>query len=594
MKKLLVICLMLVLILGIAFSFTACGEECEVHKDENEDALCDNCGAVFIDYNKPTVVGTVLKDSLKKQFDEMQSIKIEMYATALIKSDTWYYSAKYENGEESTVAKNLNDYDRYVLDLEIWIAKKGDSFDAKVSASSVESHNENGENEYTDSVTAYIIDGYAYYEMADGIYAKEEFIPEKAQQLIDKLASAKLLPEDKKNELLVSLGAEIATVFNIKDNKGSVSFDAKPSIDKLISYIDALDMEKDTVGKVVDDALALVSPKLTSAAITNELELLSGLTVNEAMAELDAWLTKEYGTTLQDIYDSLLAKPEVISAIEQAIAISEDVDLNDPEIKSEIDAIIEEIKAIKIADLIAEAKVGDILLYDIIMSYVASEMDVESKFPSKSEFFGMVREMLGMTLAEFEENMNIDCFTVAKEIASGITVNKLKARLDLNFMGALQLASIDGVLNIDIESRMPSEVEGKENYEKIALSATLKVSEISNTPSDVTTPTDTAIVERKLLDGRFESEIGTLRTDSYLNGDGELMIRIQVSVYDEKSSSYLSMYGDISYEDIIKDVITAKCVNDSSNTFTQGAVFKFSVNTKTGEFTIIEMPELAK
>jgi len=600
MKKLLLVFLTLILTMSLALTFTSCGDDtCEVHTDENADTLCDNCGAVFIDYGKPTVIGTILKDSLEKQFSETKSVKIELDADIIQEMDEWYYTTETKDGADVNSAKNEKEYHRAVADLDIWLTKNDDSFDVKITLRGTESDEKGAEPEFAIEETVYIIDGYVYNEESEGLFIKEQLIPDEVSEILEKLAGANVLPEEKQDEMLIALGAEIATVFNIKDNKGSASIDAKPIVDNLFAYIEKLDVEKDTVSKVADDALALISADLTSAALVNELERISGLTVNEAMAELDAWLTKEHGTTIQGIYDSLVSNPEVIAVIEQAIAASKGADLTDPEIREDMDAIIAEIKAIKIADIIAENEIGDVPLYDIIAPAVVSAMsDGEStEYPTKDELFGMVREILGMTLAEFEENMGAPVFTTAKQITAGITVNKLNARLDLNFTGMLTLASIDGALNVDVENRAPSQVEGKENYTRITATATLKVSEISTTPVDVALPGGTEVADEALIENYFFANEGTIETYYWYDSGNDMVVSIRTDIYDNVSKKYVNIQANFYYEDIKADVITTDAffiysADGESLEIVDGSVFSFTLNPEDQSFTIVEMPKI--
>ena len=602
MKKLLLVFLTLILTMSLALTFTSCGDDdtCEVHTDENADTLCDNCGAVFIDYGKPTVIGTILKDSLEKQFSETKSAKIELDADIIQEIDEWYYTTETKDGAVVDSAENEKEYHRAVVGIDIWLTKNGNSFDVKATMIAKVGEEKDAELVEVMTETAYIIDGYIYNEESEGLFIKEQLIPDEVSEILEKLAGANVLPEEKQDEMLIALGAEIATVFNIKDNKGSVSIDAKPTVDNLFAYIEKLDVEKDTVSKVADDALALISADLTSAALVNELERISGLTVNEAMAELDAWLTKEHGTTIQGIYDSLVSNPEVIAVIEQAIAASEGVDPTDPEIREEMDAIIAEIKAMKIADIIAENEVGDVPLYDIIAPAVVSAMsDGEStEYPTKDELFGMVREILGMTLAQFEENVVGDpIFASIKEITSGITVNKLNARVDLNFTGVLTLASVDGALNVDIENRTPSAVDGKENYVRIAVAATLKISEISTSAQEIALPEDKEVANEALIENYFYADEGMIETSYWYDSGNDMVISIQTNIYDNVSKQYVNIQANFHYEDIKADVITTDAFfiyssDGESLEILDGSVFSFTLNPEDQSFTIVEMPKI--
>ncbi len=603
MKKLLI----LILALAMMLAFTACkngdepgGEDDHtVHTDGDANGICDGCDSIFIDYAKPTVVGTILKNSLEKQFNAMKSMKIELDVELLVQRDYWYYDYESVEGEDVEIDVNDNDYLNGLFSFDIWLAKNGDSFDAKFVFNLEDKSDTKAESEkILDNLTVYIIDGYLYVQISEGEYSKQSLIPAEARELLDQLASLELVSAEEKDEMLKALGAEIATVFSIRDNKGSISFDAKPGIDGLFAYIEALDMENDTVGGVLDDALKLVSEDLTSAAIVNELERLAGLTVNEALAELDAWLTANYDTTLQGFYDSIVSNPNVVSLLENTFAAQNGLDLENPEDKEIIDSIIANVQALDFSDIIEEVGIGDVPLYDLIASSIASFDGSEEAptYPANDEIFAMVRSILELTLAEFEENMGAPIFTSLKHAASYITVNKLNGKLDLNFSGLLSLVSIDGALNIDIESESPSEVAGKTDISKLAFTMTFKVSEISATEFEIALPEDSIVVDNDLIDGEFESEDGTLETNSWMDEEDNLLVDVSARLYDENIESYILIYAyDIPYEDMLEDVITANNISvyleGQMLNVTEGSVFKFSVDTATGEFTVIEIPE---
>ncbi len=628
MKKLLI----LILALTVMLAFTACKDDvckehtdddsngicdvCEteipddgdgpggknehtVHTDSDANGICDGCSSIFIDYAKPTVVGTILKSSLEKQFNAMRSMKIELDIDVLNQGDSWFYGYEYVDDEEIATPENEAYYNRSVVDIDIWLAKNGDSFDAKFVLTAKGKEDPDDEFELlSHEEVVYIIDGYLYVPGDGGVYEKSSIIPAEAQELFDKLSSLELVSAEEKDEMLKALGAEIATVFSIRDNKGSISFDAKPAIEELFAYIEALDMENDTIGGVLDDALKLVSEDLTSAAIVNELERLAGLTVNEALAELDAWLTANYETTLQGLYDSIVSNPDVVSLIENVFAAQNDLDLENPEDKEIVDAIIADIQALDFSDIIEEAGIGDVPLYDLIASSIASFSGSEEgpAYPAKDEIFAMVRSTLELTLAEFEENMGAPIFTFLKDAVSYLTVNKLNGKLDLNFSGLLSLVSIDGALNIDIESETPSEVAEKTNTTKLVFTMTLKVSEIGTTTLEIELPEDLIVIDNDLIEREFESEDGKLDINSCEDEEGNLIVNVHAYIYDENTGLDIRISAtQLSYEDMLEDVITANNIGvyfeDHMLNVTEDSVFKFSVDTATGEFTVIEIPE---
>ena len=576
-----------------------------VHTDTDANGLCDGCNAFFLDYDNPTIIGKILKSSLEKQFADIKSAKAVVDLEFLSESNGYYYSEDWDDTLEEyiQVEESYDSYREIRGKMEIWVDRSGESVNAKIVISTAVRYDPNEEfgssdETATDTETVYIIDGYIYEELSDGVYTRERLVPEEVSTILGKLASVELLSTEKKNELLNALGAQIATVFNIKDNKGSVSFDAKPAIDELFAYIAALDLETDTVGGVLDDALALVSEDLTSAALVNELERVAGLTVNEALAEIDAWLTENHNTTLQGLYDTIVNNADVVAFLEAYIANNVGLDPTIPEEKAMIDEQIAEMQAVNFAELIAEAEIGSITLYELIISSLPTPSETEEApaYPTKAEFFEMIRSYLGMTLAEFEEATGAPIFTAIKTYASYITVNKLNGKLDLGFEGMLSLKSINGELNVDMATTMPSEIEGKEDYARLALSVKLSVSEISSAANAIALPEEITVIDENLIDGYFYSDNNDyISTYYWTTEDGEIFVDLTAYLTDPNIGICIQISAyDIPFGTLLEDVIVIDdytvYISGEYYDVPEGSLFKLTLDAENEVFTIVQFP----
>jgi len=597
MKKLLV----LLLALAVVFSLASCDlfklpeAEHTVHTDENDDGFCDGCGAIFIDYSQPSIVGDALMESLEKQFDEMKSLKFEFNAKTLSESDSWYYDEHYDDelGEwvNNDTPNNHTYYSESVATLELWLSITDDGVNAKIITNSGYRSSTLEDMELDNENVTYIVDGYAYTQLHGTNFNKSVAVPEELTALLEELGSLDILDEAEKEELLTELGVEIATVFNILDNKGSYSLDLKPAVDKLLTYIDELDMDEDTIGGVIDDVLKQVSPDLTSAKILAEAKRFAGLTVEEALDELDKWLTENYETTLQGLYDSLLADPEALSAIEwylENAGIATD--------KDEVDEIIKEMKSFKLREVLKEEGVDQLVIFDELIApqlppYSTDPETGADVYITSEEFFGYVQDLLDMTLAEFDEMTGGgSVFTSLKEIASSFTINKLNAKIDLNFEGVLSLVSVDGEVNFDVEQNRPSEVEGKNDFNRAALSISFKLSEISANELDVSLPKGIKIFEDTTYTSGSDSVSVNYYSSSY-NDVETIRASFNFTLYDEdgnKYEFYTSCDIDGTSNSFYNEDISSLYINDEWCSLNDEISFTLNPANKT--FTITEMP----
>lgn len=488
MKKLLILLLALIMV----FSFAACkkDKECETHVDSDFNGKCDVCEA-DVDLPNPDdgkgnnapVVDTaaVLSNAVFAQLKEAKSAKIELEMS--LENATSYW--------EDETTKTDESYGRRV-NTTIIVSDSENGFVAKMTSTITSIADDSEEYSYTEET--YVIDGYVYDYYADtnilertGSSVNVDDIEEAISTLLDGVE----ISETDKQAALKTIGDFVVEKFKVENGKGSVSVDLKPVYDDLKAYITALDLENDKLSKVVDDALALIDPTLTSASLLAELERVSGLTVNQAIAELDAWLTTNHNTTLQGLYDTIVNDPNVVTVIENLLREQYGSDYEG--LEEAIADDIAEMQSSKIADFITEMELGDVVIYDLIISALpATDPDGnEISYPTSEEFFDAIEATLALTLGEFEENMGMPIFTMLKSTLGGIEINALNGKLDLGFDSLYKLQTVGAQFNLDMTNTMPSEmVEGKEDAYTVKLGLKLTVSEISSTEVAVSLPED--------------------------------------------------------------------------------------------------------
>ncbi|MBR2459737.1 MAG: hypothetical protein IKB34_00690 [Clostridia bacterium] len=610
MKKLLI----LMLVLCLAFTMIACDKDDTnpddnpnvdnpngdnqthtVHTDEDADGKCDGCKSTFIDYDKPTVVGKLLKKSVEEQLKKAKSMKIKVELTDKSENKYWY------EAEEGVYDSEEYKYESTVV-VDITVAKTGSGFSAvlKVESTDVDYDDEGNRETDTDTDTVYIIDGVVYDSMDGTVYQEITLIPDELKSVLDELFSEEIMTETERNELLQSLGAEIATVINLRDYKGSWSIDLADSVNELLAYFAGLNMENDTVRKVVNDALDLVDEDLDIDDLVAELERIAGLTVEEAVAELDAWLTQNYDTTLQAIYDSIVNDDRLWTVMEQVIVAQNGLD--PVEDRVDIDEAIAEAKAqaqaFKIADFLEEEGVGEVPLYDFVLMFAGAPEDA----PTADDIFGMIDSILDMTLAEFEETFDIGIFSSLKEDSASMTFHKLNGKLDFNFEGLLSIKSIEGLFEISVEQKSEY-YEGYENYNKAELTFKFTVSDIGETEVAIKLPDGVTTVPQQLVDGEFNSWDGdvNLDVDWYIDGEGKLCFYFfSIDIYDYDLGGYVELVpfeSEIALDALMSDriVIDRFMIIDPKNgeemEVAEGEEFIFSLDAESDELIIIHMPE---
>lgn len=600
MKKIFVILLTVSMIFGLVSCFNpGNNNEHTVHTDTNKDGLCDGCQGIFVDYSEPTLVGKALKHSVEKQFSEAKSLKIDFQLRFVQDEESWSFKEVYDSEQDICVETEEVDhqasYNEVITNIEILLSIGDDGVDAKMTATTKMRSSADAEFTVNDPETVYIIDGYTYSLLKDGYYEKGEVVHEDLSNILEQFGDVSI-DDEKKNELLEALSVEIATVFNIKDNKGSFSFDAKPGLDKVLNYLKNLDLENDTVEKLLDDILKEISPDLTSAEIVDELERIAGLTVTQALDELDAWLTENHDTTLQGIYNSVLADEDTYAAIEQLVAMANELDPAFADDKEALDAIMAEIKAFDIRTAVEEMEIKDVVVFNIIASILPpASTDPETNEPvyiTKDEAFEAVRSFLDITLKEFEETADMTLFSTLKKLASAVTLNKLNGKLDLNFVGALELSSVVAELNFDIDIDVASEVEGKNNHMGFILEADLTLYDISKETAPITLPEGS-----KSLFDDFTSDNVDLTTYYYDDGE-KLFVDLNFTITDETGRPIEIYASDISIDELEKGNVTVKVSSlyycSSYYYFSEDQDFTFKVDLEAGTVTIVTLPDITK
>ncbi len=567
MKKL--ITLLLVLVLSFSL-FASCKKKQESTPESTGTPTTSETAPESKPESKPEsttqtpALGESLAAALAAQVKAANSMKIELHADVIQEESRWdvsYSQEVDENGNpigEPTPVYEKEDYYMEIhADVVVLLSKDADGLDASVTISGTERYDETEELEAVPEMTpVYIIDNDVYvinYNV--GGYVKQAEPSDMLAQLTA-MANGEIISAEDEALLFGAIGEIVATVFEVKDGKGSISIDAKPAIVGALDYIKALDLDTKKVGDLVNDVLAVVDPTLKIADLLVEVKRVAGLTVNQALAEIDAFLTKNYATTLQGIYDELVADDELLAMVLQFAGAPAD----------QMTEIMAQIKAMKIADMIEAEGMGDVVLYDM---FIMMTGETEGA-PNIDDFFGMIDSILAMTLAEFDANFEA-IFAPMQMMASFITVNALDAKMDVAFTNVLSIdyATVD--VNVDFAVDMPSEKAGETDHVAMKMDLLVKVSEISGQTLAIAIPEELPVYDF-LATGHYD--FATEDMKGYLSIYSDCTLDLNIA--SEGMSMYI--YAGVDAEDLTSTTIT----------ITADDVYRLSVNGMTMDASTME------
>lgn len=485
MKKLTALFLAVIMLL----SFVSCNIGKCIHADSDGDGVCDKCGEKI---DPEAIDGAELSAKILSQLEASQTFKADFKLDFNLFGNI-YYEVYGSHEPEMAKTATLNS-----ISGEVTLTKREGGFDAKFSLDTtyyVTVNDSSKESKYS-HLYAYFIDGVLYTSVNDKIFVRaDEANTEKINGFLKTLFAGVEFDPDKTAEMAQELAEKLIEKMNIKSGKGGLaSFNGKALSNDFISYVKRLDMDSTTVEKVIDDILALVDKKLTAQTVIAELERVCGLTVNEALTELDARLSEKYNTTLQDIYDDVLANEKIVFVIKTALTES---GMSEEQAQAQINIL----KTVNIRDFVTAADIGNETVYDLIVSAVrgiavGSGAAADVILPAKEELFAVIREYISLSLGEFETATGLNIFSSVKALEK-LTVNSLGASLDLDLTDENEIEKLSFTANANFGLSYDSSVAGKTDELEITARAVFNISSFEKTPEDISLPSGSAAV----LDG---------------------------------------------------------------------------------------------
>lgn len=500
MKRMLALLLALVM---IAAMLVACNDDtdgetpddggttCTTHTDTNLDGKCDTCGtAVTIEITN--AAGAAMTAAVKAQLKAAKSMKVEFVVVT----------------EQTETEANDTDYDGSRSVFTVYLSRTENGVNAKVDIKSESRNTADAAYETVQEGTVlYLVDNVLYVrdDAADdftvtdlnplfnpaepdteGMTDVSSMLAQMLQGLMDQLGEVEITEDQ-----LAELGTAILKTLNVSNNRGELVLDAKPALDSFKAYVTGLELNTKTLEQLLDDALALIDEELTVASILSAIGTAGSMTVGEAILAIDEFLAENAETSLQAIYDKIVANEQIKAMAQQLLGINESNWEND-------------VKGFKFAEVSDEIK--SLTVYDFVMQMIElfmphsetapdpelqptpyTEEGDEPTFPTLEELIATVDAVLDMTLADLEQQvLGMPLFTQLKQIVGAITVNELNAKLGVQFKG---LFLID---TITLDAAFDIAVDNGDESVRTTFSLAAKIFEISTETITITAPTNVA------------------------------------------------------------------------------------------------------
>ena len=465
--------------------------------------------------DKPTVpegAGLALTQAVISQLEKAASMKLEFTLDMVVDTLKWTPNGSVSESERGTglvvvtISKGTNGYNM-IVEVDLRSTEDG------------------GDELLIDNqgVLLCIIDGvaYTYDESID------KYIAEKIQDIdmselegaFDQLIGDVEISEEEMNALLDDLGAMVISALKIENGHGSAYIDYKVMYDQLIAYINDLDLAKDTIRILLDEAFALIDPTMTVDAIVQSVAATMGMTVGDFIAHFE----QTYGMTMQQMYDALANDPQVQALIIAMVAPEDATD-------EEIAAFLERVTTTKVDSLFTE-DVKKLTMYEFAL--MLFEVDMSTQPPTLDELVTFINAVLDMPLQELEAQFGVP-FSFVKLIPSLITLREYNTKLDVTFKNFFDIDEITLEERVDITVSVPSElVDGKMDVYTVAGSVSFKLYEISDKAVDISMPKDAVIVERQTFN--YDLSVSNMRVEYELTvddaNDGYLTLYMNAVVY---------------------------------------------------------------
>lgn len=246
------------------------------------------------------------------------------------------------------------------VDGEIVVSLDDNGADMKATITAATDYVDAEEEDFSSSMTLYLIDDYAYnYDAQTNTYMKSTMT---LSQLIEGALTEAGLTATQVGAYITELKSvlteagvtEEAIVSELKESATvsesvmSWSVDYKDEANTVLDFAANYDINK-TLETALNEALTAMGADTNVDAILDSVGALGTLKVSQVVSTVDAYLTLNYQTNLQAIWDAALVDETVVGALLQAGMTQENINA---------------MKAIKISDLVTEY--GEMTMDDVL------------------------------------------------------------------------------------------------------------------------------------------------------------------------------------------------------------------------------------
>lgn len=473
-------------LLSLSFCFSAFGCADLTNSDLGNSG--SNGGSSGGGEQEQTQIGETLANAIMGQLEEANTVTFSL---------EWnlYQQDSFKNEEMQE-----NDYYQFeTVTLNTTLAKTESGYDIMTTNVSTieESYGKNGElDKYENTSSNYTINGIAYnYEEMYGGYTYSPY-GNSQTEFPDLSSIADSFKAEEVEAFKNMLGEALTEVYNVTEGNIAFAYDGKDAMNALLDYVAAIDPDTKTLESVLNDALALVDEELTVTAILAEIEKLDTVTVGDAVAAIDAYLTENADTTLQGLKDQLIADERIVVLFQEQGMTEED---------------IAEIEATVLADVIEPYK--DMLLDEIVYDMVISSSSEEGETPTHEQFIlsleeelaaefpndnvdsvisyviaAMAKPTLAMTIAQIAGEDGINTVNGIIGTCADVTVNAFNAGMNVEFDKYFQIETMSANGNIEIVA----DNENLTSTQKASFS--FSVDSISKDVTEITLPEDAKLV----------------------------------------------------------------------------------------------------
>lgn len=529
MKKLIALLLVLVMI----FSLAACGnrddddDDCK-HKDKDGDGYCDKCDEEMED-ETVEVEGTQFLGNVLSQFANAKTAHLSFTVKGDITQERWVnYDVNHNYIETPRELKETRTVEM-VMDIVVSLVSNG-KYNAVIKGVQRTNSNssDDGINNWQDNIELYIIDGHAYeYEASTNTHQIYEYFDHEGfNEFASKILSNPDLADKDLADALSQLSDNIYKSFTFKNSTGKLTVDLKPAIVNALNVIS--DINSDTVvSEAMDKLLALVDEELKTENVVSTLEEYADLTVKNALIKLSGELEKISGISLKAVFEGITSNEDALAVISEMLK---------DEFGEEAYEVAQELSGMTFEEAIDKMFDTDMTVYELFCQiFFATEED----YPEKSDVFNTLRDMLALTVGDFEAEIETPVFTNIQKYFDGLEINALSANLSLSLTKKGEIKSLSGNALMDFVQNTTNAVNNQPQKMAIKYDINFELSDISSTAKSISLPNGSTIYEDINVDYVLFDQNGSRIGEVEVRFDGTVItldegIEINTQEYDKQ------------------------------------------------------------